>query len=193
MGDLSDRFATLMARMAKSDAALYRAIGEQNAQVRQMVDELVPSDDQTAATTKGLLPTAALLPEEECDQSQLKKRFGKVAEAQAWIEGRIGPGPKRPSWAVITQTCRTGSWPAKSISKAKRAHSLSVDELDARLIAFEERLDQRLSHLEALLLLIAEANGHCLPLNGGAEPKHSRQTEVIKISKIDLDFFGCGD
>ena len=170
MGDLSDRFATLMARMAKSDAALYRTIGEQNAHVRLMVDELVPSDDQTAATTKDLLPTAALLPEAECDQSQLKKRFGKVAEAQAWIEDQIGPGPKRPSWAVIIQTCKKGSWPPKPISTAKRTKSLSVDELDARLIGFEQRLDQRLSRIEALLLLIAEANGHCLPLNGGQNP-----------------------
>ena len=167
MGDLSDRFATLMARMAKSDAALYRTIGEQNAHVRLMVDELVPSDDQTAATKKDLLPTAALLPEAECDQSQLKKRFGKVAEAQAWIEDQIGPGPKRPSWAVIIQTCKKGSWPAQSNSTAKRAHTLSADELDARLIAFEQRLDQRLRHLEALLVLIAEANGPFIPLNGG--------------------------
>ena len=167
MGDLSDRFATLMARMAKSDADLYRAIGEQNAHVRQMVDELVPPDDQTTATHRDVLPSASLLPEPECEQAPLKKRFGKVSEAQAWIENQIGPGPKRPSWAVIIQTCKTGSWPLKPISTAKRKKSLTVDELDARLIDFEQRLDQRLSRIEALLLLLAEKNRPTLPLNGG--------------------------
>ena len=65
---------------------------------------------------------------------------------------------------------RNNARPPKPISTAKRTKSLSVDELDARLIGFEQRLDQRLSRIEALLLLIAEANGHCLPLNGGQNP-----------------------
>lgn len=167
MGDLSSRFATLMARMAKSDADLYRTIGEQNAHVRQMVDELVPPDDQTAPNRRNALSTAALLPEAECEQAPLKKRFGKVTEAQAWIEKQIGPGPKRPSWAVIIQTCKTGSWPAKPISAAKRTKTLSADELDARLIALENKLDQRLSRIEALLLLLAENNRLTSHPNGG--------------------------
>jgi len=45
MGELSDRFADLMARMAKSDADLFRTIGEQNASVRQMVDDLAPTEE----------------------------------------------------------------------------------------------------------------------------------------------------
>ena len=40
MAELSDRFAALMARMARSDAEMFRTIGEQNASVRQLVDEL---------------------------------------------------------------------------------------------------------------------------------------------------------
>ena len=175
MGDLSSRFATLMARMAKSDADLYRTIGEQNAHVRQMVDELVPPDNQTTDTQRDVLPTAGLLPEPECEQALLKRRFGKVAEAQAWIEEQIGPGPKRPSWAVIVQTCKTGSWPAKPISAAKRTKTLSADELDARMIALEQKLDQRLSRIEALLLLLAENNRLTSHPNGGGrnQPQHA--------------------
>ena len=109
MGDLSSRFATLMARMAKSDADLYRTIGEQNAHVRQMVDELVPSDHQPTTDQQVALQAKPLLSAAECEQAPLKRRFGKVVEAQAWIEEQIGPGPKRPSWAVIVQTCKTGS------------------------------------------------------------------------------------
>ena len=113
------------------------------------------------------MASAALLPEPECEQAPLKKRFGKVSEAQAWIENQIGPGPKRPSWAVIIQTCKTGSWPPKPISRAKRTKSIGVDELDARLIDFEQRLDQRLNRIEALLLLLAEKNHPTVPLNQG--------------------------
>ena len=51
MGELSDRFAELMARMAKSDADLYRTIGEQNASVRKLVDEIVPTEEEN--TTSG--------------------------------------------------------------------------------------------------------------------------------------------
>ena len=167
MGEISVRFASLMARMAKSDADLYRTIGEQNAHVRQMVDELVPPDDQTTSNRRNALSTAALLPEAECEQAPLKKRFGKVTEAQAWIEKQIGPGPKRPSWAVIIQTCKTGSWPAKPANQTNRAKTLNADELDARMIAFEQRLDQRLSRIEAMLLLLAENNRLTTHSNGG--------------------------
>ena len=54
MGGLSDRFAELMARMANSDADLYRTFGEQNTSVRQLVDDLVPRDDTTSASAKQL-------------------------------------------------------------------------------------------------------------------------------------------
>ena len=39
MGELSDRFGELMARMAKGDAELFRTVGEQNAAIRQLVEE----------------------------------------------------------------------------------------------------------------------------------------------------------
>ena len=90
MGELSDRFAELMARMAKSDADLYRTIEEQNADVRQMVDDLVPPEAITAESANTALVASALLPAEECSLPTLKKRFGKVAEAQAGASGRVG-------------------------------------------------------------------------------------------------------
>ena len=49
MADLSDRFAELMARMAKSDAELFRTIGEQNAGMRRMVKDLEAVDSPTTA------------------------------------------------------------------------------------------------------------------------------------------------
>ncbi|WP_115018724.1 hypothetical protein [Synechococcus sp. UW140] len=157
MGELSDRFAALMAGMAKSDAALYRTISEQNTHIRQMVDELVPAEENSTTAARTALQAAALLPAAECDQAPLKKRFKKAAEAQAWIESQIGPAPKKPTWAVIVQTCKTGSWPAKT-TPTRRSKALTADELDARLIAFERRLDQRLERIEAMLLLVADSN-----------------------------------
>ena len=162
MGELSDRFAELMARMAKSDADLYRTIGEQNASVRQMVDDLVPADDSTPAPAKAALAASSLLPAEECALPALKKRFGKVAEAQAWIEEQIGKAPKKPTWAVIETTCQSGAWPIKAVSSKARPKPITEEVLRAQLQNFEQRLEQRLDRLEAMLSLLAQAQlkGH---------------------------------
>ena len=162
MGELSDRFAELMARMAKSDADLYRTIGDQNASVRQMVDDLVPPDETTSASTKAVLAASALLPAEECALPALKKRFGKVAEAQAWIEEQIGKAPKKPTWAVIEATCQSGSWPVKAVSSKTRPKAITEEVLRAQLQSLEQRLEQRLDRLEAMLSLLAQAQlkGH---------------------------------
>ena len=158
MGELSDRFAELMARMAKSDADLYRTIGEQNASVRQMVDDLVPPDETTSASAKAVLAASALLPAEECALPALKKRFGKVAEAQAWIEEQIGKAPKKPTWAVIEATCKTGAWPVKTTSSgSSRSKGLSETRFEQGLKALENRLDQRLQRIEWMLALLAKA------------------------------------
>ena len=157
MGELSDRFAELMARMAKSDADLYRTIGEQNASVRQMVDDLVPPDETTSASAKAVLAASALLPAEECALPALKKRFGKVAEAQAWIEEQIGKAPKKPTWAVIEATCQSGSWPVKAVSSKTRPKAITEEVLRAQLQSLEQRLEQRLDRLEAMLSLLTQA------------------------------------
>jgi len=159
MGELSDRFAELMARMAKSDAELFRTIGEQNASVRQIADELVAIPEPAAkidATTATLAP-AGLLPAEQCDQKALKARFGKVAEAQAWVESQIGKAPKKPTWLVIEQTCRSGSWPLVAGRTTAASKGISSEQLDERLTALENKLTQRFDRLETMLLLLAEA------------------------------------
>tara|TARA_B100001939_G_scaffold65004_1_gene53876 strand:- start:91 stop:549 length:459 start_codon:yes stop_codon:yes gene_type:complete len=152
-----------MARMAKSDADLYRTIGEQNASVRQMVDDLVPPDDATTAPPKAALAASALLPAEECALPALKKRFGKVAEAQAWIEEQIGKAPTKPTkWAVIEATCQSGAWPIKASTSKARPKAITEDTLRTQLENLEHRLDQRLDRLEAMLSLLAQAQlkGH---------------------------------
>jgi hypothetical protein len=158
MGEMSNRFAVLMARMAKSDADLFRTIGEQNASIRQMVDDLaVAESNQRSLNGISQLVTAGLLPSELCDVKELKARFGKLVEAQTWVESQIGKAPKKPTWAVIEQTCREGAWPVASRTKASSSKGLTAAELDQRLASFEQRLEQRLLGLEAMLRLIAEA------------------------------------
>ena len=158
MGELSDRFADLMARMAKSDADLFRTIGEQNASVRQMVDDLAPAaEDIAGVRANTALAPAALLPPEDCNPKALKARFGKVAEAQSWIESQIGKAPKKATWLVIEQTCRCGAWPAAAKRAAAAAKGVSAEQLEERLAAMEASLSQRFDRLERLLLLLAEA------------------------------------
>jgi hypothetical protein len=166
MGELSARFAELMARLAKSDAELYRAIGDQNATVRRLIDDLAPVDPRPdespgAANLPPVgLPSASLatigrLPPEACDLKALKARFGRAADAQAWVESQLGPAPKKPTWAVIAQACRDGAWPAPSRSRAATAKGLTAIELEDRLQALEQRLsrhlESRLDRMEVLL------------------------------------------
>ncbi|MBM5816393.1 MAG: hypothetical protein FJ083_07345 [Cyanobacteria bacterium K_Offshore_surface_m2_239] len=172
-----------MARLAKSDAELYRAIGDQNATVRELVDDLAPvncgSDGIPAvATSSATTPSAAslapvglpspslapvgLLPREACDLKALKARFGRAAEAQAWLESQLGPAPKKPTWAVIAQTCRDGVWPASARSRAAtRPGGLTARELEDRLQALEQRLlrhlESRLDRMEALVCRLVVA------------------------------------
>jgi hypothetical protein len=164
MGELSDRFAELMARLAKSDAELFRAVGAQNANLRQLVDDLAPAT--TPATTPAMTPVAALapaglLPPEACELKALKARFGKLADAQVWLEEQLGPAPKKPTWAVIAQTCRGGAWPESASRRASAPKTLTALELEERLTALERRLEhqleQRFNRLEALLSVLATA------------------------------------
>lgn len=158
MGELSDRFADLMARMAKSDADLFRTVGQQNAHLREMVDELVPISEETlTADNSAALMPSGLLAADECDQKSLKARFGKVAEAQSWIESQIGKAPKKPTWLMIEQTCRTGAWPVTTKKAPTASKVLTPQQLDDRLKALEDRLTQRFERLEQILMLMVES------------------------------------
>lgn len=174
MGELSERFAELMARLAKSDADLFRTIGAQNASVRQLVDDLAPVATGVPAAAPGALEApaaltpAGLLPPDACDLKALKARFGKLAEAQAWLEARIGPAPKKPTWAVIAQTCRGGAWPAPAVrGAAAAAKGLTAVELEERLTALEQRLQRQLEarfdRLEGVLTVLVTALERPLP------------------------------
>jgi hypothetical protein len=160
MGELSDRFAELMARMAKSDAELFRTIGEQNASVRQMVDDLVPMPEATPVEASSpTLAAGSLLPTEQCSQQGLKLRFSKIAEAQAWIESQIGPAPKKLStWAAVEKTIRNGSWAAPAKKAAAASKGINPEQLEERLATLEAKLTQRFDRLESLLLLLAESS-----------------------------------
>jgi hypothetical protein len=156
MGELSDRFAELMARMAKTDAELFRTISEQNTSIRQMVDDLVPAnEDHGGGGRTAALTPAALLPPEQCGQKALRVRFGRVIEAQNWVESQIGKAPKKATWLVIEQTCRTGAWPAAGAKASAASKEITTEQLDQRLRALETALTHRFDRLEQMLLLIA--------------------------------------
>jgi hypothetical protein len=182
MGELSDRFGELMARLAKSDADLFRTVGAQNASLRQQVEDLAPPAVAPSAPPPAALAPAALLPPEACDLKALKLRFGKLADAQAWLEGQIGPAPKKPPWAVIAQTCRSGAWPVSASRSAAAPKCLTSGELEERLTALEQRLEQRLeqqleqrfNRLEGLLtLLLTALEKPSGPPAVGSSPLHS--------------------
>lgn len=187
MGELSDRFAELMARMAKTDAELFRTIGEQNASVRQMVDDLAPANEgKGSLNSADALTPASLLPEEQCDQKALRARFGKVAEAQNWVENQIGKAPKKATWLVIEQTCRTGAWPVAGVKGSAASKGITTEQLDQRLTALETALNRRFDRLEQLLLMIAEQNPfifgnsieHAKPDRRSVRVDHSEQSKT---------------
>ena len=158
MAELSERFAELMARLSKSDAELFRTLGEQNASVRQMVEDL--TGPGAAAAGMNQPPTAALAPQaliapEACSIPALKARFRRVADAQAWAEERLGPAPKKPTWAELEQTFRTGSWPGKTGKRGASGAGLQAAQLEQRLLQrmdlMEQRCLQRIEGLEQLI------------------------------------------
>jgi hypothetical protein len=158
VAELSERFAALMARLSKSDADLFRTLGEQNASVRQMVEDLTSPAAAAAGTdapaTAALAPQALLAPE-ACSLSALKARFRRVADAQAWAEERLGPAPKKPTWAELEQTFRSGTWPVKAGKRGARGAGLQAAQLEERLLQridlMEQRCLQRIEDLEQLI------------------------------------------
>ena len=158
MAELSERFAQLMARLAKSDAELFRTLGEQNSSVRQMVEDLTAPHAGAGINDQphpaGLAPQS-LLPPDDCTLPALKTRFRRVADAQSWAEERLGPAPKKPTWAVLEQTFRTGAWPEKTGKPTAKSAGLRDAQLEQRLLQridlLEQNLMQRVEALEALI------------------------------------------
>jgi hypothetical protein len=178
MADLSRRFAELMARMARTDADLFRTLGEQNAAVRQMVDDVLPGEGgdpvpsqpgQSSATTLAsqtagtpALTPSPLLPIEECSLARLKARFRTLPPARAFLEEKLGPPPAgsgRISWALVEKAFSSGSWPAGKVSSAGRAggSAAALAATERRLGERFDRMERRLDQIELLLLQVLEA------------------------------------
>ena len=158
MAELSERFAELMARLSKSDAELFRTLGEQNASVRQMVEDLTGPAAAAAGMNQPLTPALApqaLIAPEACSLPALKARFRRVADAQAWAEERLGPAPKKPTWAELEQTFRTGAWPVKTGKRGASGAGLQAAQLEQRLLQrmdlMEQRCLQRIEGIEQLI------------------------------------------
>ena len=174
MSDLSKRFEELMARMARTDARLFRTIGAQNAALRKIAEDMEPDGTPEALTgqTESVVALAAssLLPQKECSLNQLKKRFGTLPPARAFLEKRLGAPPggmKRLNWALVQKAVETGQWPAGEPSSSQGGKS---DSRDGAMVAMEqrlERLEQRLERLELLLLQVLEQQSGAL-----ATPPH---------------------
>ena len=168
MSDLSKRFEELMARMARTDAQLFRTIGEQNAALRRVAEDMEPEATPAALTDQedkpsvAVLAAASLLPREECGLKQLKKRFRTVALARAFLEERLGAPPKgmgRFTWALVEQIVTTGHWPAGKSSGSRDGRSGSsgaMAAMEQRLQRRLECMEQRLERLELLLLQVLE-------------------------------------
>ena len=190
MSDFSKRFEALMARMAHTDAQLFRTIGEQNAALHRIAEDMEPDATPPALTDQGGRPSvaaltaASLLPREQCNLKQLKKRFRTLPPARAFLEERLGPPPKgtgRITWKVVEQTVTTGQWPTgktsdhvpllpgagvrvetgqwpvgKTSSPRTRSRGEDLAAMEQRLQARLERLEQRLERLELLLVQVLE-------------------------------------
>jgi len=167
MADLSRRFAELMARMARTDADLFRTLGEQNAAVRRMVEEVLPNEGpaHTLTSPTACAPALApspLLPIEECSQARLKARFRTLPPARAFLEEKLGPLPAgigRVTWAVVEKAFSSGSWPAGKVSGAGKAggSAAALAAMEQRLGERFDRMERRLDQIELLLLQVLEA------------------------------------
>jgi hypothetical protein len=157
MGELSDRFGELMARMAKGDAELFRTMGEQNAAIRQLVEEVTPEGPpmvmEAPALTGGPQP---LLPKDQCTSMALKARFGSAAAAHVYLEAALGPAPtKKKSWDYLSTVFESGAWPTRARALTRSGPELgSVNEKALALL--ETRLLQRMDQLEERVINLFE-------------------------------------
>lgn len=167
MSDLSQRFAELMARIARSDADLFRAVVEQNSAVRRMVEEVLPQESAASkqALAEGGNPAAlapsSLLPREECSLPHLKARFRTLAPARAFLEEGLGPPPagvSKVSWALVLQAVETGQWPVSKSkgSTGKVSGGEALEAMERRMALHLERMEQRLERMELVLLQLLE-------------------------------------
>ena len=150
MADLSDKFGALMARMAKTDAALFRTIGDHNKAVIEQVMDLTTEEPDHAAHL-ALAPTP-LLPLEERSEAALKGRFKSCKAAFEWIEQQLGPPPnKKKSWSIAVQTLTAGRWQVQATTS--KASAIQYSQISSSL----DQINQRLDGIESVLRVILKA------------------------------------
>jgi hypothetical protein len=135
-------------------------VGEQNAAIRQLVEEVAPevsSGAKEAPALKG--GPLSLLPKDQCTPTALKARFGSAAAAHVYLEAALGPAPtKRKTWDYLSTVFVSGTWATKARTLARSGPELgSVNEealgqLEARLLRRIDQLDERMSELFEQLL-----------------------------------------
>jgi hypothetical protein len=152
MGELSDRFGELMARMAKGDADLFRTVGQQNAAIRQLVEEMAPPE-AIGALTESPQP---LLPKDQCHPAALKARFRTAAAAHAHLKAALGPAPtKKKTWDYLSTVFESGTWPtrARALTRSGPEPGSVSEEALAQL---ETRLLRRIDQLEERIIELFE-------------------------------------
>jgi hypothetical protein len=151
MGELSDRFGELMARMAKGDAELFRTVGEQNAAIRQLVEEVTPEVPSGAKEAPALnAGPQSLLPKDQCASTALKARFGSAAAAHVYLEAALGPAPtKKKTWDYLSTVFENGAWPTRARALARSGpqpgsvNEEALAQLEARLLRRIDQLEER--------------------------------------------------
>jgi len=117
---LSERFAELMGRMAKSDAELFRTVGEQNAATRQMLDEIGLGD--VADSARKLKA-----------ESNMQKPKGTLSERFAELMGRMAKSDAEMFRTISGQNAATRQMLDEISTAAGDMKKLDVEE--ARLAA----------------------------------------------------------
>ena len=143
MGELSDRFGELMARMAKGDAELFRTVAEQNAAIRQLVEEevapSVPSGAKEAPALKA--GPQSLLAKDQCTPTALKARFGSAAAAHVYLEAALGPAPTK-NRSLARSGPEPGSVNEEALAQLETRLLRRIDQLEERVIELFEQLLQ---------------------------------------------------
>ena len=150
MADLSDKFGALMARMAQTDAELFRTIGDHNKAVTEQVMDLTTEEPNSAGPLAITPPP--LLPSEERSEAALKGRFKTCKAAFEWIEQKLGPPPnKKKSWSIAVQTVTSGRW------EIQATHSKGSSASHSQITRSLQQINQRLDGIELVLAVILKA------------------------------------
>ena len=153
MVELSEKFGNLMARMAKTDAELFRTINDHNKAVTAQVIDL--TTEKPESTSQLTITPSPLLPLEERSEAALKIRFKTCKEAFNWIEEQLGPPPKRTrTWSIAMQTITSGKW------EIQAANTKPSGASNTQIASTLDQINQRLEGIESVLGIILNTLGN---------------------------------